>query len=159
CVDLGKGDGADYLAPLKIARVIRREAPDIIHSQSWSGVDAVIAKLLTGARLVHSEHGRNYPHLDSEPLKRRIARRRLYHLSDAVFAVSNETRDYYCRETGFPRDRMRVIPNGIDVRRIDDPGGDDPGGGAREELGIGADDFVIGTVARLDATKDSITLA
>src|SRR5262249_8539392 len=70
CVDLEKGDGADHLAPLKIARLILREAPDIVHSQSWSGVDAAIAKLLTGGtRLVHSEHGRNYPHLDSEPLK------------------------------------------------------------------------------------------
>lgn len=156
CVDLEKGDGADRLMPLKIARVIRREAPDIIHTQSWSGVDAAIAKLITGgARLVHSEHGRNYPHLSSEPSKRRIARRCLYHFSDSVFAVSNEVRDYYCRETGFPRDRMRVVPNGIDVRRMDDT----DRSGAREELGIGADDFVIGTVARLDATKDTITLA
>jgi len=156
CVDLGKGDGADHLMPLKIARVIRREAPDIIHTQSWSGVDAAVAKLIAGgAKLVHSEHGRNYPHLGSEPLKRKVARRCLYHFSDAVFAVSNEARDYYCRETGFPRDRMRVVPNGIDVRRIDDA----DRSGAREELGIGADDFVIGTVARLDATKDTITLA
>ncbi|MGH9853830.1 MAG: glycosyltransferase, partial [Blastocatellia bacterium] len=156
CVDLGKGDGADHLMPLKIARVIRREAPDIIHTQSWSGVDAAIAKLMTGgAKLVHSEHGRNYPHLGSEPLKRKIARRCLYRFSDAVFAISNEARDYYCRETGFPRDRMRVVPNGIDVRRIDDA----DRSGAREELGIGADDFVIGAVARLDATKDTITLA
>jgi len=156
CVDLGKGDGADHLMPLKIARVIRRETPDIIHTQSWSGVDAAIAKLITGgAKLVHSEHGRNYPHLGSEPLKRKIARRCLYHFSDAVFAVSNEARDYYCRETGFPRDRMRVVPNGIDVRRIDDADRSN----VREELGIDAGDFVIGTVARLDETKDTITLA
>ncbi|MGE0128630.1 MAG: glycosyltransferase [Blastocatellales bacterium] len=156
CVDLGKGSGADYLMALKIARVIRREAPDIVHTQSWSGVDATIAKLITGgARLVHSEHGRNYPHVGAEPLKRKIARRCLYHLSDAVFAVSNEVRDYYCRETGFTRDRMLVVPNGVDVRRIDEAGGD----GVREELGIGIDDFVVGTVARLDATKDTITLA
>jgi glycosyltransferase involved in cell wall biosynthesis len=78
----------------------------------------------------------------------------LYHLSDAVFAVSDEVRDYYCRETGFPRGRMRVIPNGIDVRRIDAAACD-----AREELGVGADDFIIGTVARLNATKDTMTLA
>src|SRR5262249_36808913 len=156
CVDLGKGDRADYLAPLKIARVIRRETPDIIHTQSWSGVDAAIAKLITSeARLVHSEHGRNYPHVGSEPLKSKIARRCLYHFSDAVFAVSDEVRDYYCRETGFKRDRMQVIRNGIDVRRIDDA----DRSGMREELGIGAEDFVIGTVARLDATKDTITLA
>jgi len=156
CIDLGKGDRADYLAPLKIARVIRGEAPDIIHTQSWSGVDAAIAKLIAGgARLVHSEHGRNYPHINGEPLKRKIARRCLYRLADAVFAVSNEVRDYYCRATGFARNRMLVIPNGIDVRRIDEA----DTGGAREEFGIGVDDFLIGTVARLDATKDTITLA
>jgi sugar transferase (PEP-CTERM/EpsH1 system associated) len=156
CIDLGKGDEADHLMALKIARVIRGEAPDIVHSQSWSGVDAAIAKLIAGGvGLVHSEHGRNYPHISAEPLKRSIARRCLYHLADAVFAISNEARDYYCRETGFPRDRMRIIPNGIDAQRIDEAGA----GGAREEFGIGPDEFVIGTVARLDATKDTITLA
>jgi sugar transferase (PEP-CTERM/EpsH1 system associated) len=156
CIDLGKGAGADYLAPVKIARIIREEAPDVIHTQSWSGVDAAMAKLMTGAvRLIHSEHGRNYPRIDSEPLKSRVARRCLYHLADAVFAVSSEVRDYYCRETRFPRERMLVIPNGVDLRRIGEAGA----GGAREELGIGADDFVVGTVARLAATKDTITLA
>jgi sugar transferase (PEP-CTERM/EpsH1 system associated) len=156
CLDLGKGDAADPLAPLRIARLIHRVTPDIIHTQSWSGVDAAIAKLITGkSRLVHSEHGRNYPHLNSEPLKRKIARRCLYHYSDKVFAVSDEVRDYYCRETGFAPDRMPVIPNGVDVRRMDDGDGSD----ARREFGIDAEDFVIGTVARLDATKDTITLA
>ncbi len=156
CLDLGKGERADRLMPLKIARIIREEAPDIIHTQSWSGVDAAIAKLMTrGSRLVHSEHGRNHPHIHSEPLKRRVARRCLYRLADAVFAISDEVRDYYCRETGFPRQRMLVIPNGIDLERIDVADRND----VREELGISASDFVIGTVARLDATKDTITLA
>jgi sugar transferase (PEP-CTERM/EpsH1 system associated) len=156
CLDLGKGETADHLMPLKLARVIRAERPDIVHTQSWSGIDAAIARLIIcNPRLVHSEHGRNWPNLDFEPLKRRVARRCLYQLADAVFAISNEVRDYYCRETRFPRERMRVIPNGIDVRRIDEADGT----GVREELGIGADDFVVGTVARLDATKDTITLA
>jgi sugar transferase (PEP-CTERM/EpsH1 system associated) len=155
CVDLGKGAGADYLAPAKIARLISEESPDIIHTQSWSGIDAAIAKMMTrAARLVHSEHGRNFPHIHSEPLKRKVARRCLYHLSDAVFAISAEVRDYYCRETGFPRERMLVIPNGVDLRRFGKADG-----GARAELGIGPEDFVVGTVARLDATKDTITLA
>ncbi|MDQ3011556.1 MAG: glycosyltransferase, partial [Acidobacteriota bacterium] len=156
CIDLAKGAEADHLMPLKLARVIRREQPDIVHSQSWSGVDTAIAKVLTRrARLVHSEHGRNLPHIYAEPLKRRIARRCLYQVADAVFTVSAELRDYYCRETGFPAKRMRVIPNGIDVRRIDEA----DRCGVREELGIANDDFVIGTVARLDATKDTMTLA
>ncbi|MFN0087440.1 MAG: glycosyltransferase [Blastocatellia bacterium] len=155
CLDLEKGSRADYLMPRKIAGVIRRERPDIVHSQSWSGVDAALATWLTrGPRLVHSEHGRNLPHIHAEPWKRRIARRALYHHADAVFAVSGELRDYYCRETGFPRERMLVIPNGVDLRRL----GASDAGDARRELGFGAEDFVLGTVARLDAAKDTITL-
>jgi len=156
CIDLGKGAKADRLMPLKLARVIRQQQPDIVHSQSWSGVDTAIAKLLTrDIRLVHSEHGRNFPHLDAEPWGRRIARRGVYQLADAAFAVSSELRDFYCCETGFSVQRMRVIPNGVDVRRIDEANWR----GVREEFGLAADDFVIGTVARLDATKDTMTLA
>jgi sugar transferase (PEP-CTERM/EpsH1 system associated) len=155
CLDLGKGAKADHLMPLKIAQVIRREKPDIVHSQSWSGVDTAIARLMTpGVKLVHSEHGRHVPYVQAESWKRRIARRCLYHLADSVFAISGEVREFYCRETGFPVERMAVIPNGIDVRRIDEAITD----GVREGLGIAKDDFVIGTVARLDATKDPLTL-
>ena len=156
CYDLGKGAGPDRLMPLKIASVLRAYRPDIIHSQSWSGVDTALAKLIAHnrARLIQSEHGRSFPFVDGESLKRRLARRCLYQLSGAVFAVSEEVRDYYCRETGFPTGRMQVIRNGIDVRRIDSA---DPSH-AREELGFSSGDFVIGTVSRLDRTKDTITL-
>ncbi len=85
----------------------------------------------------------------------RIARRALYQLADSVFAISAEVREFYCRQTGFPAKRMAVIPNGIDLRRIDEA----DGRGVRKELGLQETDFVIGTVARLDATKDTITLA
>jgi sugar transferase (PEP-CTERM/EpsH1 system associated) len=156
CIDLGKGGKADHLMPLKIARLIREVQPHIIHTQSWSGVDTAIAMVCSRLPgLVHSEHGRNLPYIHFEPWKRKLARRCLYHRADAVFAVSSELRDYYCRETGFPLDRMGVIPNGIDPRRIDDAARF----GVREQLGIDDDDFVIGTVARLDQTKDTMTLA
>jgi sugar transferase (PEP-CTERM/EpsH1 system associated) len=159
CIDLDKGAKADHLMPLKIARVIREERPQIIHTQSWSGIDTAIAMLFeSGPRLVHSEHGRNLPYIHFEPLKRKVARRWLYHRADALFAISREVRDFYCRETGFPVDRMRVIPNGIDPLRIDESGGAN-GHGIRRELGIFDDDFVIGTVSRLDQTKDTMTLA
>src|SRR5262245_52523636 len=47
CIDLGKGANADYLMPMKIVRVLRERQPDIVHTQSWSGVDAGIAKLIS----------------------------------------------------------------------------------------------------------------
>lgn len=155
CIDLGKGEKADRLMPLKLASVFRRERPDIVHSQSWSGVDTALAKLISpGVKLVHSEHGRNYPQWRKQPLMRRLARRCLYHLADAVFAISAEVGEFYCGQTGFPTERMKVIHNGIDVQRIDEADAT----GIREELGIAPNDLVFGTVARLDLTKDTITL-
>ena len=156
CIDLGKGDKPDRLMPLKLASVFHRERPDIVHSQSWSGVDASLAKLISpGVKLVHSEHGRNYPDLRKQPLLRRLARRGAYQLADAVFAISTEVRDFYCGQTNFSTEGMKVIPNGIDLRRIDEA----DASGVREELGLAPDDFVFGTVARLDLTKDTMTLA
>jgi glycosyltransferase involved in cell wall biosynthesis len=155
CYDMGKGDERDLWMPLKLARVVRRERPDIIHTQSWSGVDGVAAQVITrGPRLVHSEHGRNLPYIHFEPAKRKVVRRCIYHLADVVFTVSEEMRRYYCRETGFPVKRMRVIPNGVDIARLDAA----DARGVRDELGIGSDEFVIGIVSRINATKDILTL-
>ena len=155
CFDLGKSDKADRLMPLKLAAAIRRERPDIVHSQSWSGVDTSLAKLMVpGVKLIHSEHGRNYSGLRQQPWLRRMARRGVYHLADSVFAISGEVRNFYCGQTGFPTERMNVISNGIDVRRIDEA----DASGVREEFSIAPDDFVFGTVARLDLTKDTTTL-
>ncbi len=156
CFDLGKGNKADRLMPLKLARMIRRERPDIVHSQSWSGVDTALAmRFSPGVKLVHSEHGRNFHDLHGQSLARRMARRWLYQRADVVFAISAEVREFYCRQTNFPIERMQVIPNGVDMQRIDEA----DARGIREELGIALEDFVIGTVARLDLNKDTVTLA
>ena len=156
CHDMGKGGARDLLMPFKLAQVMRREQPDIVHTQSWSGVDGVLAgKIARVPRIVHSEHGRNLPYIHFEPTKRKIVRRMIYHLADAVFTISDEMRHYYCRETGFPLERMHVIPNGVDVARFDAV----EANGVREELGLMVDDFVIGIVSRLNPTKDVLTLA
>ncbi|MBI1765806.1 MAG: glycosyltransferase [Acidobacteria bacterium] len=153
--DMGKGDERALLMPWQIAKLMRRERPDIIHTQSWAGMDGVIARTLARqGKLVHSEHGRNLPYIHHEPPKRKLARRCAYELADAVFVVSEEMRQYFCRETGFAPARMRVIHNGVDVAGIERA---DPVG-VREELGLSPTDFVIGTVARFQETKDLPTL-
>lgn len=153
--DLGKGDERALLMPWQIAKLIRRERPDIIHTQSWAGMDGVIARTITQqGKLVHSEHGRNLPYIHHEPTKRKVVRRCAYELADAVFVVSEEMRQYFCRETGFANTRMRVIHNGVDVAEIERA---DPRG-VREEFDLALNDFVIGTVARFQETKDLPTL-
>lgn len=153
--DMGKGDERALLMPWQIAKLLRQERPDIIHTQSWAGMDGVIARTLTRqGKLVHSEHGRNLPYIHHEPAKRKAVRRLAYELADAVFVVSEEMRQYFCRETGFALERMRVIHNGVDVAEIERA----DSRGVREEFGLAATDLVVGTVARFQETKDLPTL-
>jgi glycosyltransferase involved in cell wall biosynthesis len=82
-------------------------------------------------------------------------RRLAYELAHAVFVVSEEMRQYFCRETGFALDRMRVIHNGVDVAAIERA----DARGVREEFGLAARQTLsIGTVARFQETKDLPTL-
>jgi hypothetical protein len=56
---LDKGARRDYLISLRIAKLIKKIKPDIIHTRNWSAIDGVIGARLTGKRIViHGEHGR-----------------------------------------------------------------------------------------------------
>ena len=156
--DMAKGNERDWLMPFKLVKVLRAYQPDIVHTRSWAGVDGALAVALARKpKLVHSEHGRNLPYIHFEPAKRKLVRRCVYQLADQVFTVSEEMRQYFCRETGFDARRVRVVPNGIDIEKLDAVTPADALA-TRAEFGIAADDCVIGTVARFQETKDLPTL-
>ncbi|NOT61091.1 MAG: glycosyltransferase, partial [Acidobacteria bacterium] len=132
--------------------------PDIVHTRSWAGVDGALATALARyPKLVHSEHRRNLPYIHFEPAKRKVIRRCIYHLADQVFTVSEEMRQYFCRETGFDTRRVKVVANGIDIQKLDAVTLADAQA-LRAEYGIAPADCVIGTVARFQETKDLPTL-
>jgi sugar transferase (PEP-CTERM/EpsH1 system associated) len=156
--DMGKGTARDLLMPFKLAKVMRAYQPDIVHTRSWAGVDgALAAALARKPKLVHSEHGRNLPYIHFEPAKRKVIRRTIYHLADQVFTVSEEMRQYFCRETGFDTARVVVVHNGIDLQKLDAVTAEEIEQ-TRAEYGCAPDDCVIGTVARFQETKDLPTL-
>jgi glycosyltransferase involved in cell wall biosynthesis len=66
--------------------------------------------------------------------------------------VSAEVARYCDRRMGLSVDKMIVVPNGVDVRRLDAARSDGPGR-LREELGLSPDDFVFLNVASIHATK------
>jgi len=146
-----------FLVP-QLARVFARERPDVVHSRNWAAIEAVPAARLARIPLViHSEHGRDLGTMGPQPWRRRALRRLCYRWADRVFCVSQELRDYYCRELSLSSAaRMDVIPNGVDTqlfcpkplaRRT-----------IRERIGASSDTLVIGTLSRLDPVKDHSTL-
>ena len=137
-----------------IARLAADRDIDVLHCHQYSPFvyGRIAAMWNRRLRIVYTEHGRLS---DAPPSwKRRLVNPLLARFDGSIVAVSHELRDYMI-ESRFPRERVRVIHNGIE-----------PASAAtaadrrRARLLLGLDDraFVVTTVARLDPVKDLVTL-
>lgn len=70
----------------------------------------------------------------------------------AYICVSAEVARYCDRRMGLPVDKMIVVPNGVDLGRLDAVRSEDPAP-IRAELGLASADFVFLNVASIHATK------
>jgi glycosyltransferase involved in cell wall biosynthesis len=78
--------------------------------------------------------------------------RRLTPITDGFIAVAQRHGEHLVRQEGFPRHKVRVIPNGVDVQRFRPCG--ETRMAARRELGIDAAAPVCGIVAALRPEKN-----
>lgn len=141
----------------KLIGIMRQHRPHIVHTRNWSTVEAIVAARLTGVPVViHSEHGHNADTTLDMPLRRRIMRRCLYAMSDAVFTVSQELRDFHARAAWVAAERIRVIYNGVDLDRFAPRPELQQAARARHGLPAGA--FIVGYIGRIELGKDIPTL-
>jgi|SoiMethySBSTD1v2_1073268.scaffolds.fasta_scaffold26315_3 glycosyltransferase involved in cell wall biosynthesis len=148
----GRRPGFDMLLPFRIARAARAVGADIIHAHQYTCFFyAALAKPLSGARVVFTEHGRFYPDLPSP--KRRIFNRVFGGQADAITAVSHRVKDSLVQVEGFPAESIEVIYNGIDVETHETVRAVAVRS-ARERLEIPAASRVVGTIGRLDSIKN-----
>jgi sugar transferase (PEP-CTERM/EpsH1 system associated) len=148
---LGKRANRYSLQGALLARHIRETQPDVVHSRNWGTIEAVPAAWVTRCcAIVHSEHGIEHAG-GEEPLRRRCFRRMAYEMADAVFCVSSQLKSRYAKQTGFADDRIRVIRNGVDLRRFQFP--ESPRASVRRDLGIADHEFCLGFVGRLEPVK------
>jgi glycosyltransferase involved in cell wall biosynthesis len=149
----------DALAVFRLAELIRKERPQILHTHTAkAGFVGRIAALLAGnARppiVVHTFHGhvlRGYfnPFVT---LGFRTLERWLASGTTKLIAVSPEVRDDLVRLGVAPQEKFAVIRLGIELgERVG--GGDDVRRETRRQLGIGPDAFVVGWVGRMTAVK------
>ncbi len=157
--DLGKRGRWDVLSflPLLI-RLIREEKPDVLHSH------LVIANILTvllkplfpRIRMVWTVLSAK-PNFDRYDRVWRLSfrtERLLSRFADLIIANSYRGRDHAIGH-GFPKDKMIVIPNGIDTRLFyPDP---EARRRIRAEWGVAEDEKLIGLVGRLAPIKDHQT--
>jgi glycosyltransferase involved in cell wall biosynthesis len=157
----------DLVATVKLARLIRKERPQILHTHTAkAGTIGRVAALLVGSRrppiIVHTFHGhvlRGY----FGPLRSfffRLLERWLAGHTTALVAVSPQVRDDLVALGVAPRERFAVIRLGIelDKRVAAERNGRLE---SRRYLGIPADRFTIGWIGRMTSVKrtDDILLA
>lgn len=149
----------DVRAIFRLAEIIRRERPTILHTHTAKAgaVGRLAALLARDARppiVVHTFHGhvlRGYfsrlSSLGFRTLERLLAR-----ATTALVAVSPEVRDDLVALGVAPASKFTVVRLGIDLgSRVDND--DDQRRETRRQLGLREDAFVVGWVGRMTAVK------
>ncbi len=152
---LERQPGLDWRCPVRLARLLRQERVDLLHAHQYTPFFYGMAARLMWPRpaVMFTEHGRHYP--DYPRRKRILANRLLLGRRDRVVGVGGAVRQALITNEGIRSERITVIYNGIDLKSF--ANGSPHREAARQEMGVGVNDFVILQVARLDYLKDHLT--
>jgi glycosyltransferase involved in cell wall biosynthesis len=136
-------DPRNIVAVPRIRGVIRRARPHVVHGHaSIGGAAARIAATGSGAARVYTPNGL-MPSRAALAVERALGR-----LTDRFVAVSPTEAEQVSRLRLVPRERIEIIPNGIE---LDVPG--PPTADLRAELGVDPTTPLVGTVGRVAAQK------
>ncbi|MDX3851297.1 glycosyltransferase [Streptomyces sp. AK02-01A] len=157
--DLAMRGNQDLGALPRLTRHIRRGGYDLVHTHLYRAcVYGRFAARLAGVRsVIATEHSLGAVQIEGRPLS--MGARSLYlageRLGSATVAVS-DTVARRLERWGVRRDRIHVVPNGIEVGRFafDEAARRE----VRERLGLPQDAFVVGGVGRLTGSKRFETL-
>jgi glycosyltransferase involved in cell wall biosynthesis len=143
-----KRNGVDYLSFLKVAKILRDQRVDVIHTHNTQPfIDGTIAAFLSGVKtIIHTDHSREFPdkrrYMFSEWL--------MSHFAYKVVGVSEPTRQDLIKYEKISPEKVVTIINGIDESKflieIDKER-------KKKELGITNDGPIIGLGVRLSKQK------
>lgn len=148
----GRRPGLDWGVIFWLREIIRKEGITVVHAHQYTPLFySVPAAKLLGKRVkvVYTEHGRFYP--DRKSWKRALANPILVFGVDHVVAISNATADAMATYDKFPKHRIKVIYNGVDLSKLK-PSLDLES--KRHELGLSKNSKIIGTACRLNEIKN-----
>lgn len=148
---LNKKSGIRWGLPFRIARMIKEEGINVVHTHNEAGLiyGAAAAILAKVPNIVHTEHGKEPNYYNKRILQ--LAERFLLKKVKHVVVVSVDLKNKMASSTKINKDKILVIPNGIDIKSFQCP---ELGEIKRKELGISSDNFVIGNIARMVPLKN-----
>ncbi len=150
--------GRDRFASMKLAAVIRRTRPDVVHARNpntWFDcrVGCRLASLRPPA-VLYGFHGLETESGFAASVHRRVATLRLR--NRAFTTVSDAGRRQLIDELKIPAENIRLLPNGVDTARFAPPVGAERAA-ARGTFGIAEHETVFVTIASLVPVKDHAT--
>jgi sugar transferase (PEP-CTERM/EpsH1 system associated) len=154
---LHKRDGQDFGAYGRLRQVLCGLRPDIVHTRNLGTMEYLVPATLFGIRVrIHGEHGRDVYDPDGLNFKYNLLRRAIRPFVHRYIAVSTELADWLVDTVGVRRDRVQRICNGVDIDRFR------PRSEPRRTFGpqgfVPPTNILVGTVGRLEAIKDQLTL-
>lgn len=146
----GRARGGGPLFFYRLLVLLRRLRPDVVHThlahaKYWGRLAAV----LVGAPcIVHTEHANAF----EEPWLKRILARALDYRTAAVVALSNAQSERIAEIEGVRRERLTVIPNGVEAAPLP-MAGTRTRARVRAELGLQQRTRIVLAIGRLDPVK------
>ncbi len=146
---LGKPPGLGLGTHLDFWRLMRRLRPAVLHTYNLAALEYAFTAALAGVPVrIHAEHGRDAADPHGLNPRHNFLRRRLVPFVDRFIPVSEDLRRWLADVVRIPAAKTLFIKNGVDTDKFA------PGGAAPADVPFGADDVVIGTVARVQDVKN-----
>lgn len=155
---LNKPPGNSPVLHLRLWWLLMQLHPDIVHTRNFGTLEVMLPAALAGVPVrIHGEHGHDIGDLDGSNRRYRWVRRVLRPFVHQYIALSKELERYLHEKIRVPAARVAQLYNGVNTELFH------PALGGREPLPCagfaGPGHFVIGTVGRMQAVKDPVTLA
>jgi sugar transferase (PEP-CTERM/EpsH1 system associated) len=156
-IALHQRPGQDLSVHWRLLKLFIRLKPAIVHTRNLSGLEFQTVAALAGVPgRVHGEHGRDMHDLNGNKVKYKLLRKGIRPLVHQYTAVSVDLAQWLVRTIGVKPRRLTQIYNGVDGSMFK------PSCYGRESIGPAGfcdrNSFVVGTVGRMQAVKDQLTL-
>jgi glycosyltransferase involved in cell wall biosynthesis len=147
---------ADALAFFRLVRIFREWKPDVVHTHTAKAgaVGRTAARCAGVPVVIHTFHGHVLRGYFSPPVQAffRMIERTLTRITDRIVTLSPALRDDLASMGIAPPEKIDVVPLGIDLKAF--RGAPQRRAELRDELGIGPDQPLVGTVGRLVPIKN-----
>lgn len=156
-IALDKRPGHGFWLYPKLYRLFKRLQPAIVHTRNLAALEAVVPAWAAGVPVrIHGEHGRDVGDFDGSNLRYQRLRRLYQPFVTYYLALSRDLADYLTHRIRIPEVKVAQVYNGVDSKRFRPADVHQPIPGCPF---TSPDQWLVGTVGRMQTVKDQVTLA